>query len=171
MTKTLLAATLCLLPGLGWAQAAPTAAPEPLAWLGWMKDLAGSCWEGRDPDGRLTDRQCYELQFGRFLRGTIEIGAIDNKPAGFRGDSLFHRDRRTGGIAIVLWANNGSVSLAEAVIDGEAIRFPQARAEGRPEARTSWTRQGPEAFTVTREHREGDAWTQTLAVRYRRVPK
>ena len=88
-------------PALALGQADAT---DPLAYLGWMKDLAGACWQGTGAEGRTTDRQCYEVQFGRFLRGTIEIGAIDTKPPGFRGDSLFHRDPKTGRIAIELWA-------------------------------------------------------------------
>lgn len=168
MKKTLAIAALAFLPALSPAQAP---AADPLAFLGWMKDLAGACWEGKDAQGRVTDRQCYELQYGRFLRGAIEIGAIDNKPPGFRGDSLFHREPKTGRIAIVLWASNGSVSLSEAVVEGGAIRYIQPKVEGRPESRTSWTRQGADGFRVAREHREGEAWQETLVVSYRRLPK
>ena len=167
MTKRLAAAAF-LLPALAWAQAP---AEDPLAWLGWMKDLAGSCWQGTDASGKPIDRQCYELQFGRFLRGTIEMGAAEGRPPAFRGDSLFHRDRATGRLAIVMWGSNGTVNPGEAVIEGEAIRFPQPRAEGRPEVRTSWTRLGPDAYRVARERREGEAWKEILAVDYRRVAK
>ena len=100
-TLPALVATVLAAPGLALAQAS---AADPLEYLGWMKDLAGACWQGTDAAGKATDRQCYEVQFGRFLRGTVEIGAIDGKPPGFRGDSLFHRDPKTGRIAIVLWA-------------------------------------------------------------------
>lgn len=155
-------------PVIALAQANPA---DPLEYLGWMKDLAGACWQGTDAEGRATDRQCYEVQFGRFLRGTIEIGTIDNKPPGFRGDSLFHRDPKTGRIAIVLWASNGLVNLSEAVVDGGAIRFVLPLVEGRPEVRTSWTRQGPESFTVARETRYGEAWTTTMTVAYRKVAR
>ena len=106
MRKRIAAAAFCL-PALAWAQAL---AEDPLAWLGWMKDLAGACWQGTDAAGKPIDRQCYELQFGRFLRGTIEMGAAEGRPPAFRGDSLFHREPKTGRIAIVLWASNGSVS-------------------------------------------------------------
>jgi hypothetical protein len=167
MKKTLAAALACL-PALAWPQAA---SDDPLAWLGWMKDLAGACWQGTDPTGKTTDRQCYEIQFGRFLRGTIEIVAIDNKPPGFRGDSLFHRDVKTGRIAVVLWASNGSVSLGEALVDGDAIRFVQPKVAGRPEVRTSWTRQGTQAFAVVREQREGEAWKEVLKVSYRKAAR
>lgn len=167
-TLRALVATVLAAPAIALAQAGE---PDPLGYLGWMKDLAGACWQGTDPAGKATDRQCYEVQFGRFLRGTVEIGAIGGKPPGLRGDSLFHRDPKTGRIAIVLWASNGAVSLSEAVLEGDAIRFLQPNAEGRPEVRTSWTRQGPEAFSVARETRYGEAWTTTLTVAYRKVAR
>jgi hypothetical protein len=84
MKQTLAIAALAFLPALSPAQAP---AADPLAFLGWMKDLAGACWEGRDAQGRLTDRQCYELQFGRFLRGTIEIGAVSLSEAVVEGEA------------------------------------------------------------------------------------
>lgn len=167
MKRRLAAVALCL-PALAWSQAP---AEDPLAWLGWMKDLAGACWKGTDASGKATDRQCYEIQFGRFLRGTIEMDAAEGRPPAFRGDSLFHRHRTPGRIAIVMWGSNGGVNLGEAVIEGELIRFPQPRAEGRPEVRTSWARVGPDAFRVVRERREGEAWKEILAVDYRRVPR
>ena len=164
-TLPALVAAILAAPAIALAQAG---AADPLEYLGWMKELAGACWQGTDAAGRTTDRQCYELQFGHFLRGTIEIG---DKPAGFRGDSLFHRDPRTGRIAIVLWASNGLVSLSEAVVEGGAIRFVQPKVGDGPEVRTSWTRQGPDAFSVVRERRDGEAWTATLTVAYRKVAR
>jgi hypothetical protein len=135
-----------------------------------MKDLAGSCWQGT-ARGMPADRQCYEIQFGRFLRGTIEIGGAEGKPPAFRGDSIFHRERTPGRMAIVMWGTNGAVSMGEAVLEGEVIRFPQPRVEGRPEQRTSWTRLGPDGFRAVRERREGEAWREVMAVDYRRVPR
>ena len=168
MIRRSVLAALLAAPAIAVAQAG---AEDPLAYLGWLKELAGSCWQGTDAAGNATDRQCYEIQFGRFLRGSIEIGVIDNKPPGFRGDSLFHRDAKTGRIAIVLWASNGSVSVSEALVDGEAIRFVQPKVAGRPEVRTSWTRQGEQAFAVVREQREGEAWKEVLKVSYRKAAR
>ncbi|MCW5593354.1 MAG: hypothetical protein KIS74_14735 [Burkholderiales bacterium] len=86
--KLRLAALALCLPPLAWSQAP---AEDPLAYLGWMKDLAGSCWQGR--------------------------------------------------------------------------------AQGRPEIRTSWTRQGPDGYRAVRERREAEAWKEIMAVDYRRVPR
>ncbi len=167
MMSRRLAAIAFLVPTLAWSQAP---AEDPLAFLGWMKDLAGSCWQGYAQD-KPVDRQCYDIQFGRFLRGTIEIAGAEGRPPAFRGDSLFHREPTPGRIAIVMWGTSGLVNLGEAVVEGEAIRFPQQRVEGRPEMRTSWTRLGPDAFRAVRERREGDAWKEIMAADYRRVPR
>jgi len=124
------AAALACLPALAWPQAAPD---DPLAYLGWMKDLAGSCWQGTDATGKTTDRQCYEIQFrAASCAARSRSSRSTTSRRGFRGDSLFHRDAKTGRIAIVLWASNGSVSLSEALVDGEAIRFVQRRRRAAP---------------------------------------
>ena len=55
-----------------------------------MGGLAGHCWSAVYPDGP-RDTQCYSTQFGRFLRGTIEIvpaPAATARPP-YRGDSIF----------------------------------------------------------------------------------
>jgi hypothetical protein len=165
-TLPALFASILAAPVIALAQAG---AGEPLDYLGWMKDLAGACWQGIDSGGKAADRQCYEIQFGRFLRGTIEIGAIDSKPPGFRGDSLFYRDPTTGRIAIVHWASNGLVSRGEAVVEGDAIRFVQPANEGHAKIRTSWSRQGPDAFRVVRQRLERETWKDVLGVTYRRA--
>lgn len=166
MKKVIAAALLLLacLPALALPQ---DAAPDPLAYLGWLKDLAGACWQGTGTDGRETDRQCYEIQYGRFLRGTIEMAG----PGGgkFAGDSLYHRDAKAGRIAVVTWASNGVVATAEAVVEGALIVFPAPKVEGRAERRFVWSRRGDDAFSVAREVREGEAWKVVQRVDYRRV--
>lgn len=176
MRRTIATLLTCL-SALAQAQApapvpAPVQAEDPLAYLGWLKGLAGACWQGTDTAGRATDRQCYDLQFGHFLRGTIRMAGAEGKAPPFQGDSLFHRDRRPGTIAIVMWGSSGLVSLGEARVDGDSVRFLQPKTEGRPESRTSWTRQGPDAFRVAREQRDGEGpWKESFVVNYRRVAK
>ncbi len=145
-------------------------AADPLAFAGWLRELAGACWQGADAAGRPADKQCYQLQFGRFLRGTREIPAPPGNPP-LSGDSVFYAGARPGHIAILTWASNGTVGAGEALVDGEAIRFPQKAAPGQPETRVSWTRQRPDGFTVVRERREGDAWKEMARVAYRRIAK
>jgi hypothetical protein len=107
------------------AVASPAQTPgDPLAPFGWFKDLAGSCWSGSNEDGKTLDTQCYSVQFGRFLRGTINLsGRHGNQPA-----------------------NPDSPG---------ATRFV-------------WNRIDADSFVVTREKRQGKAWSKVLEVRYRR---
>jgi hypothetical protein len=88
------------------------------------KTWRGSCWSGSNEDGKTLDTQCYSVQFGRFLRGTINLsGRHGNQPA-----------------------NPDSPG---------ATRFV-------------WNRIDADSFVVTREKRQGKAWSKVLEVRYRR---
>ncbi|MCM2328551.1 MAG: hypothetical protein NDI88_11720 [Lysobacter sp.] len=70
-----------------------------------------------------------------------------------------------------MWTSNGAVNPGDAAIEGDAIRFPQPRVEGRPRMRTSGTRQGADAFKAVRERREGEGRKEVLVVDYRWVPR
>jgi hypothetical protein len=182
MKRVLAAVLICVSP-LAWAQSParpPAAAPQPsrpaaeadpLAFLGWLRGLAGSCWQGTDEGGVPTDRQCYELQYGHFLKGSIVVGSPGAATGAFRGDSLFHNVGRSGTVGVVMWGSNGLVSIGQAHMEGSVLRFNQPKAEGRPAIRVSWTPQGTEGFRVSREQQEGNAWKELNAISYRRAAK
>ena len=54
------------------APAVAQAPADPLAPFGWLRQLAGSCWRGEYANSRAGDKQCYEWQYGRFLRATSQ---------------------------------------------------------------------------------------------------
>ena len=161
-------ATLMLL----LAPAALAQAPaDPLAPFGWLRQLAGSCWSGEYANTNTSDKQCYEWQYGRFLRGTIELSGVEGLGAGteLRGDSVWAWDVARNRIQLATWASNGTLSTGEAVFEGDVLRVTMGRGETAPTLRTSWQRLGADAFMVRRERREGDVWRETLVVRYARV--
>lgn len=152
------------------AQEAPAGA-DPLARFGWLRDLAGACWSGTHGDGGTSDLQCYKVQWGQFLRGTI---TLSGKHQGqtvqeLRGDSVFAWSKKRERIVYTNWSSDGGYGGGEAFVQGAAILFPEARKGGQPEARTRWTRLGPDAYQVVRERKEGDGWKELLKVVYRRV--
>ena len=110
------------------------------------------------------------MQFGRFLRGTIEMPARGGA-AGFRGDSVFAWDEKTRSIAYWVWGSDGAFSPGEAFVEGDIIRFPARKREGStgPETRSSWTRIDENSFKVVRERKEGESWTEVLSVLYHRA--
>jgi hypothetical protein len=152
------------------AHAAPTAAPTAAqAAFGWFGMLAGRCWRGEYPQGG-GDTQCYEWQYGRYLRGTISHTAAgkDGTPITISGDSVFDTDAASGRIRYSNWSMTGSLQHGEAYYENGILRFPSVKSrDEEPRTRSSWRRIDDSSFEVTRERREGDAWVAEFSVTYR----
>jgi hypothetical protein len=143
---------------------------DPLAPFGWFKDLAGSCWSGRGENGRPTDTQCYSVQFGRFLRGTIRLSGKHRSQGveSLEGDSVYAWNPQAKQVHYSLWASDGSYATGAMYVEGENLIFPPAN-PGAPNAmRFVWTRLDADSYLVTREKRQGKAWSKVLEVTYRR---
>src|SRR5262245_40252642 len=99
MHRTLLFCTIALI-GMAFlptAQAREEGEAEErvdLPGLAWLSDLAGSCWTGKTQEGKMQDTQCYGTQYGKFLRGTIQIGTQggDSGKPPYEGDSVWAWD-------------------------------------------------------------------------------
>lgn len=176
-----LALTLVLSPLPVPAQDAAPAA-DPLAGLGWLRELAGSCWTAVLPGGTLRDTQCYEIRFGRFLAGSIRLGpvAAPGAPAapaarfphgaGFGGENICKAEEG-GRVSCWNWGSDGTFSPGEFLADGELLRYPLARKPGStaPEQRMTWKRLDADSIRVSREKKDGDTWAESFAVVYARV--
>ena len=160
--------TFCVLLSVV-SQAAEQEGLKPFGWLG---SLTGSCWVGSLPDGKVTDTQCYEVELDRFLKGTISLGdsaAQSGKPPAFRGAAIFAWNAKENRIDYWQWASDGSYRAAEARFDGDTVIFPMPkRTAESPQERTVWSRIDESSFRVVRERQDGQAWTPTLTVVYRR---
>ena len=152
------------------AAAEAPAAADPKSGFGWLAMVAGSCWHGEYPKGG-GDTQCYEWQYGRYLRGTIEIemAGKDGAPSKLAGDSVFDWDAKSGRIRYSNWADIGSLQHGEAYYENGVLRFPDVKSrDEEPRTRSSWRRIDADAFEVTRERRDGAAWVAEFSVTYRR---
>jgi hypothetical protein len=166
-----------LLPALALTAAAAGAAEsqpaaEAAARFGWLGTLAGACWRGEYPGGG-GDTQCYEWQYGRYLRGTIAIETLskDGKPIKLAGDSVFDVDAKSNRIRYSNWADVGNLAHGEAWYEGEILRFPDVKSrDEEPRTRSSWRPIDADSFEVTRERRDENGWQSELAVTYRRTP-
>jgi hypothetical protein len=142
------------------AAALPAAAQQPESRLGWMSELAASCWQGRDASGAVADQQCFQLQFGQFLRAAITRD-------GFSGDTVFgySRDRRR--LEMYAWTSRGEPSIYTPTYRDGRYVF-----EGAPEngvaTRVVWSRT-PDGFEVAEQTRQGDTWQNGEVVTYRRA--
>ncbi len=153
--------------------AAATPAPDPLEPFGWLRDLVGACWHGLHSDGITSDTQCYETQWGRHLRGTIKISwTKDGKSAeDFHGDSVFSYNEQRRVILFTNWSSLGNYGLGEAYLEGEHVIFPSQAKVASSEIRHRWTRLGEDEFTVIRERKTGEVWTELNKVTYHRADK
>jgi hypothetical protein len=133
--------------------------------FGWLRQLVGACWQGRTADGTPTDTQCYELQYGKFLRGTIAIPS-----AGLLGDSVWAWDEAGKRITLTAWSSSGAITNGEAYFEGDAVVFPVQRRDGaKPTSRTRWQRIDADSFQVTRQRRAEADWADVAAFTYQRV--
>ena len=134
------------------AATSPPADPLPAGAFGWIGELAGSCWTGVHPDGATRDTQCYSSQYGRFLRGTIEIAAAaaaggpSERPP-YRGDSVFTWDPERSELTFIYWGSRGNHGRSTGRIEDERIVFDMAPSTDpdAPPRRAVWTRVGPDS--------------------------
>lgn len=90
-----------------------------------LRFLAGSCWQGRFPDGRNADTHCFEGFYGNaFLRDTHLVwGESDD----YRGETIYHRDGANGAIVYRYWNSVGGVSDGAVVVEPGRLLFPGER--------------------------------------------
>ncbi len=153
-----------------------TAGPQllmqtPLGGYRWIADLAGGCWTGVYPDGATKDTQCYQVEYGRFIAGTIAISA-PGKPA-FQGRGIMIFDPRRDRLVFWSWASSGNYNNSEGQWDGAVLRFPDpVRVDPNlPGSRSSWTRLDADSYKVARERKEGEEWKEQFVVTYKRDAK
>ena len=175
--RTLLRVAI-LLPLLASAALAQVAQPlkrgepvDPLTRYTWLRELAGSCWRGTTAAGKPADTQCYSIQFGQFIRLVSRVEAPrGTKVVELEEESVLAWDPRTGNLEVFRWSSDGTFRRSEATLYRGVYRFQDRSADGSPPVRrTIWRRQGPDAFEVTLERREGERWTDVKVVEYARV--
>ena len=151
------------------APAAAMAEDLPEGAFGWMDELAGHCWSAEHPDGT-RDTQCYSTQYGRFLRGTIEIVAppAAGRPT-YRGDSVFVWNGERSEIAFHYWSSAGNSGTVTGRLEGDRLIFPAPSRAGAPATRMVWTRLGPYSFRVVQQREEAAGWADAGTFIYRRT--
>jgi hypothetical protein len=145
---------------------------DPLNHYGWLRELAGSCWQGT-ADGKPEDVRCFETQFGIVLRETMEKEVESGKKKTvLKTDRVLAWDGVTGNIEIFSWSSDGSFRTGEATLWKGAYRFLDRPRDGKPpEFRTIWRRPSPETFEVSLERTDGTRWFDVKVVTYERVKR
>ena len=143
----------------------------PAGAFGWMGELAGHCWSATYPDGTTRDTQCYSAQYGRYLRGTIEIRSSAGGRPPYLGDSVFFWNPETSEMSFNFWSNGGRHGTSIGRVEGDSIVFPDPPSTdpNAPRTRAHWTRLGPTSYRVTLQRQSGDRWEDSLSVTYSRT--
>jgi hypothetical protein len=125
--------------------------------LGWLNELAGSCYQGSNAAGAVVDRQCFREQFGRFLRASITRGAT------YRGESVLGYSSDRTRLEVYAWDNQGHHAILTPTLANDELAFAGASGD----TRAIW-RRSDGAFSVIEQRREGSAWVDTGTTTYRR---
>ncbi len=147
-----------------WASALARPRPPRLAAMAF---LAGSCWRGTFPDGRRTDTHCFSpIYEGNFLQ---DHHFVEGAPTPYSGYSLYHYDVMGRSITYQYRASDGSVSGGVARPTAGGLSFP-AESHRTPDGRqttirSSWTRDGADAYVVLAEARRGGRWRELWRMR------
>jgi hypothetical protein len=155
------------------ASAAPSAAQPWVARsgaaseLGWLTELAGHCWRSAN------NRQCFSLQFERYLRATVEPGPAGDSGvarAPNRGDAVIAWDEVLGAVSFIYWSSWGPFGLSEGRLQGDefAVYDPLEVDPKAPATRYVWSRPREAAYTVRIQKLSNGRWADTQTVVYRR---
>lgn len=154
------------------AKPAAQGEPGPLAAFGWLGELAGACWRGDRMENRSSETQCYSIQHGRLLRGSVKVVAMmdDAIRTVFEGEAVFASDAETKRVLYSQWGMGAVYSTGEITVDGDALVLRNRAADGTPlDQRSVWKRTGPDGYRVTREEKSGPGWKAVSTVDYQRL--
>jgi len=148
--------------GEGWAAGLIGRGPRRLAAL---EGLAGWCWQSVNAGGRPTGTRCFSPAYGLFMQERQEATRADG--ALFLNYILYAHDvmgRTTG------FRDNGPEGAQRAgrvVADEAGLLFEDysVDAAGGISTRTSWRRDGPDAWLVRSEKRFQRGWREIWRIR------
>jgi hypothetical protein len=112
------------------------------------------------------------MQYGRYLRGTIEIiadGAGSASRPPYRGDSIFFWHGERAEMDVHYWSDAGAHGVMTGRVEGDRIVFRGIPSPGAAEMRTIWTRSDPDSFRVLQQRRDGEGWVDVVSVVYARA--
>ena len=147
----------------GAAIAAPPAHFQPQAFL------AGSCWKGTLPDGKQVDEHCFEWIYGgQFLR---DRHTVTGGPEPYGGETIYYFDAPSKTVRYLYINMPGGNSRGTVSVKDGALVFPEETySDGKQEQvfRSSWRREGDDAYFVITEVKAPDGWKEAWRVRMQR---
>jgi hypothetical protein len=151
-------AMLTLLPWL--VAAAPRSEYQPLAFL------AGHCWKGEFPDGKITDEHCFSWIYGgKFLRDQHTV-RTPGKPDAL-GESIYFWDANDNRLEYLYIESDGGSSRGPVTTEHGALVFPDTNfvQDGKTQVyRSRWQPSGANAYDVLTEFKGKDGWVPGFKV-------
>lgn len=138
----------------GWASLSPAQAQT--SQIGWVANLAGSCWQANNASGAQLERQCFQLQFNRFLRAHI------TRPNGYGGDTLLGYNTSRHRLELYSWSADDPPSYVAPEYDHASLVFTEDN------ARVIWRSVSADTFQVARQTSDHGNWTDRTVITYHR---
>ena len=165
MRKTFVSLLLLSLAA-GVAAAEPATPYQPLAYL------AGHCWKGSFPGGKLTDEHCFSWIYdGKFLRDVHTLRGEARPDA--RGESTYFWNSTAKQIEYLYIESDGGFSRGPVAADQDALVFPDTSfvENGKTQVyRSRWQRSGANAYDVITEFQGKDGWVPGFKVHMEQSP-
>jgi hypothetical protein len=136
------------------APAAPAEALQPMAFL------AGHCWKGEFPEGKVSDEHCFAWMYdGKALRDTHTVRA-PGKPD-YIGETTYYWDSAARRVEFIYIENAGGVSRGTMEASAGALVFPATQfvADGQTMTyRVRWTPIDAKSYEAWSEAQGKDGW-------------
>jgi hypothetical protein len=150
------AVVACLLSSVAAANA-PAAPPEALQPMAF---LAGHCWKGEFPGGKMTDEHCFAWMYdGKALRDTHTVRAPDRPD--YVGETTYYWDSAAKRVEFIYLENAGGVSRGTMEATPGTLVFPPTQyvADGQSMTyRVRWTLIDARTYEAWSEAQGKDGW-------------
>jgi len=146
------------------ASAPPTEPLQPLAWL------LGSCWRGTFPNSIRVDTHCFTPMFGgaAFVR---DRHVVLGTPTPYFGETIYRRDAARNRLVYDYYASDGGHSSGTVAPADGGLDFEDSYRGadgGEMTIRSSWVRDGTDAYLVRTRVRQGNGWRELWQLRMTR---
>jgi hypothetical protein len=123
-----------------------------------LEFLVGHCWVGTFPDGKATDKHCFEWVFDRkFIR---DRHVVRNGPTPYAGETLYGWDPEKKRVGFWYWSSDGEILTGGVEYYPESVVFPTKYVTdtGTIDLRAVWTRTGQDSYRAEESQRAGKEW-------------
>ena len=125
--------------------------------FGPLETLVGHCWGGTFPDGKVTDKHCFEWVHDRkFIRDRHVVSG--GEP--YQGETIYAWDAAAKQLSYTYWNSAGMVIVGRVEFTPDGVVFPShySTPKGEVELKAVWTNLSEKGYRVTQSQRTDGAW-------------